>query len=117
MNENGRCKLRVSNIYIRVLRVIGSGIGYNQSASHLFFFSLSSSPLSIATYDVADVTAATYSLMVYLQDSLKSFQNSNSTNPPQGTMVSEPSRLRTRVPSEVCGHLVAQSRDLSCLQS
>ena len=33
MNENGRCKFRVSNIYIYiwVLRVIGSDIGYNQS--------------------------------------------------------------------------------------
>ena len=39
MNENGRCKFRVSNIniyiyiYIWVLRVIGSGIGYNQSGT------------------------------------------------------------------------------------
>ena len=35
MNENRRCKFRVSNIYIQVLRVIGSGIRYNQSGTNI----------------------------------------------------------------------------------
>ena len=90
MNENGRCRFRVSYIYIWVLRIIGSSIRYNQSGMDIrtdyklvrvFFNSLVRWPnknkdslwLVELDYTIFPICLVTFSVLLFSNYSFSSF--------------------------------------------